>query len=91
MAREKSELQLYHEYVGKKFRRAWKPVPGEKPVHVQFTVDAGGMIRDARIHTSSGNPAYDETALEFVRSQTLKPLPNELGTQLGKVQFDYLF
>lgn len=90
MARAKSELQLYHEYITKRFRRLWTPVAEEKPIHVQFTVEASGMIRDARIHTSSGNPAYDESALEFVRRQTLKPLPTELAERLGKLQIDYL-
>lgn len=91
MARAKSELQLYHEYLTKKFRRAWKPVAGEKSVHVQFRVDAGGMIRDARVHTSSGNAAHDGAVLEFVRGQTLKPLPTELAERLGQLQIDYLF
>lgn len=91
MAREKSDLQLYHEYISKKFRRAWKPEPGGRPVHVRFNVDAAGMIRDAVVHDSSGNAARDEAALAFVRGQTLKPLPDLLAEKLGTIQIDYLF
>jgi TonB family protein len=91
MARAKSELQLYHEYITKKFRRAWQPASEGRPVHVRFMVDATGMIRDAVVHDSSGDSARDEAALAFVRAQTLKPLPTELGERLGTIQIDYLF
>lgn len=90
MAREKSELQLYHEYVAKKFRRAWKP-PAGRGVHVRFVVEADGTIRDARVHDSSGDPARDAAALEFLSRQNLKPLPAELAERLGNLQIDYLF
>jgi TonB family protein len=91
VAHAKSELQLYHEYLSKKFRRGWKPAAAGRPVHVRFMVDAAGMIRDAVVHDSSGDPGRDEAALAFVRGQTLKPLPTELAEKLGKIQIDYLF
>lgn len=86
----KSELQQYHEYITKKFRRGWKPTAQGRPVHVRFTVDAAGMIRDAVVHDSSGDSTRDAEALAFVRGQILKPLPANLADKLGKLQIDYL-
>jgi TonB family protein len=87
----KSELQLYHEYIQKRIRRLWKPSPGARPVHVAFVVEIDGSVRDARIVESSGDTALDRSALAFVESQRLKPLPDLLAQRLGHLAIDYLF
>jgi len=83
-------LQVYHECIHKKFRRSWKPAPGGSPVHIRFTVEKDGSITDAVVHESSGDATRDESALAFVRGQTLDALPVELAERLGRLQIDYL-
>jgi TonB family protein len=89
MPHEKCVIQVYSEYVQKKFRRAWKAPPG-RGTHVCFMVEPDGAISEARVHDSSGDPARDQAALDFIRAQTLKPLPQEVVEKLGKLQIDYL-
>ena len=91
MAREKSSLQLYHEYVQRRIRKLWKSdASGGRWVHAQFIVNPDGSIRDARVFESSGDPEYDAAALRtLAEASPFKPLPEEL-TKIT-IQIDYLF
>jgi TonB family protein len=91
MARVKTPLQLYHEYVQKRIRKLWKPDPNDRRrVHAQFIVNPDGSIRDARVFESSGDPEYDAAALRTLTDASpFKPLPEELVKIT--IQIDYLF
>lgn len=91
MARVKTPLQLYHEYVQKRIRKLWKPDPNDRRrVHAQFIVNPDGSIRDAKVFESSGDPEYDAAALRtLAEAGPFKPLPEEL-TKIT-IQIDYLF
>ena len=48
---------------------------GGSPV-VWFFIDAGGVVREARINRSSGHPALDEAALKVARAMGFTPALN---------------
>ena len=65
--REKSPLQLYHESVVKKMRKRWKPQPGQKVVMLRCFILPDGSLENLHLESSSGNPEYDQQALETFR------------------------
>ncbi len=75
-------LQGMHRNIGNKWVR---PNMNGPTVVIYFRILRDGTIRDARVHTSSGNATFDRAALSAVRSASpLNPLPFAYsGTELG--------
>ncbi len=90
MAKEKHPFRLYHEYVGKRLKKRWKPKPGMGGVHVEFKIGRDGNIHDLRIKDSCKDPEYDQAALDAVAaSAPFKPIPPELT--IDEFPVSYMF
>ena len=47
--------------------------PPEKPPRLRLTIDAGGLVTDAALQSSSGDPALDAAAVEVARRMVFVP------------------
>jgi len=60
------EVGAYISYINKAVSRNWKPPGGHGRVVISFTVEADGSVKNVKVSRSSGNSAYDKSALNAV-------------------------
>lgn len=73
--------------------RALVVAGGNRSVLVRLTLDDAGLVREARVLESAGNPTLDAEAVEAVRRARIPPFPRDWTIQRLTLmaQFDYLF
>lgn len=76
LAAAAATFEQYLEDVRKRVESSWKPPAKSANLQstVRFTLDRAGRVSDLKLTKSSGDPRFDEAALQAVRANT--PFPS---------------